>query len=31
MIIPTYNPNHIFEITVPIHDQGKQKLVKEYS
>lgn len=31
MIIPTYIPDHILEITVPIHDQGKQKLVMEYS
>lgn len=31
MIIPTYIPYRILEITVPIHDQGKQKLVKEYS
>lgn len=31
MIILTYIPYHMLEITVPIHDQGKQKLIKEYS
>lgn len=31
MIIPTYIPYHILKITVSIHDQGKQKLVKEYN